>query len=77
MSSLGENANYSQNLFVKLVVAAATEDNYNCKDDDPGAVIIKDMAKAVVVHYVFLQSRFARCRNRLARYYNMTLWNFG
>ena len=32
------------------MVAAATENYDNSKDDDPGAVIVKEMAKAVVVH---------------------------
>ena len=32
------------------VVAAATEYDYNSKDDDPGAVIIEKMAEAVVIH---------------------------
>ena len=40
------------------MVAAATEDNYYGKDYDPSTVVVKNMAKAVVIHYVFLQSRF-------------------
>ena len=33
-----------------LVVAAATENNDNGKDDNPGAVVVKEIAKAVVIH---------------------------
>jgi hypothetical protein len=33
-------------------MAAATENYYNSQNDDPGVVILEDMAKAVVVHYV-------------------------
>ena len=52
-----------------MIATAAEYNNYR-KDYDPGTVvIIKDMAKAVVVHYVILQSRF----ELYARYYNMTL----
>ena len=40
------------------MVAAATEDNNYRKNNYPGTVVVKDMAKAVVIHYVFLQSRF-------------------
>ena len=41
------------------MIAAATENYDNSKDDDPGAVIVKKMAKAVVVHGVFLRCMFA------------------
>ena len=41
------------------MVAAATENYDNSKDDDPGAVIVKEMAKAVVIHSMFLRSMFA------------------
>ena len=27
-----------------LVMAAATEDDHDCKNDDPGAVVVKDVA---------------------------------
>ena len=33
-----------------LAVAAATENDNDCEDYDPGAVIIKKMAKAIVIH---------------------------
>ena len=42
-----------------LVVAAATENNDNGKDDDPGAVIVEKIAKAVVIHSMFLRRMFA------------------
>jgi len=32
------------------VAAAATEHDHDGKDDDPGAVIVKEIAKAVVIH---------------------------
>jgi hypothetical protein len=32
------------------VIAAATEDDYDSKDDDPGAVVVEKIAKAVVIH---------------------------
>ena len=41
------------------MIAAATENYDNSKNDDPGAVIVKEMAKAVVVHSIFLRSMFA------------------
>ena len=41
------------------MVAAATENNDNSKDDDPGAVIVKKMAKTVVIHNMFLRCVFA------------------
>ena len=31
-------------------MAAATEDNDDGKDDNPGAVVVKKIAKAVVIH---------------------------
>ena len=42
-----------------LVVAAATENHDNGKDDDPGAVIVKEMAEAVVIHSKILRCTFA------------------
>lgn len=41
------------------MVAAATEDYDNSKDDNPGAVIVEKMAKAVVIHSMFLRCMFA------------------
>ena len=41
------------------VVAAATEHNDDSQDDDPGAVIVEKMAKAVVIHSMFLRRMFA------------------
>jgi len=35
-----------------LVVAAAAENNDYSKNDYPGAVIVEEMAKAVVIHKV-------------------------
>jgi len=34
------------------VVAATAEHDYDRYDDNPGAVVVKDMTKAVVVHSV-------------------------
>jgi hypothetical protein len=47
------------------MITATAEDNYNRKDYDPGAVVVKDMAKTVVIHYVILQSRFERWLNTI------------
>ena len=41
------------------MVAAATENYDDSKDDDPSAVIVKEMAKAVVIHSMFLRCMFA------------------
>ena len=32
------------------MIAAATENDYYSEDDDPSAVIVKDVAQAVVIH---------------------------
>ena len=38
---------------VTFLVMAATAENYNySKNDDPGAVVVKEMAQAVVVHRI-------------------------
>ena len=42
-------------LFVLLSVIAAAKNDNDSKDDDPSAVVIKEMAEAVVIHYVFLR----------------------
>ena len=62
---MGKKTDYRQNFTVKLVIAAATEYNHNRKDYDPGAVVVKDVAKTVVIHYVILQSRFERWLNTI------------
>ena len=49
----------SKKAIIYLVIAAATENYDNSENDDPGAVIVKEMAKAVVVHSIFLRSMFA------------------
>ena len=49
------------------VVAAATENNHDRKDHDPSAVIVKDVAQAVI-HYVCLRE-LLRDRSRLVSYY--------
>ena len=41
-------------LWLSVIAAAAKNDN-DSKDDDPSAVVIKEMAEAVVIHYVFLR----------------------
>ena len=55
------------------MIAAATEDNYYRQDYDPSTVVVKDMAKAVVIHYVFLQSRFEPWLVTIL----CLFWNFG
>jgi hypothetical protein len=42
-------------LFLWLSVIAAAKNDNDSKDDDPSAVVIKKMAEAVVIHYVFLR----------------------
>ena len=50
------------------VIAAATENNNDSKNDYPCAVIIEKVAKAVVIHSMFLRSMFA-ILNRSFTYY--------
>ena len=40
---------------MEALVAAAAKHDYDSKDDNPGAVIVKEMAEAVVVHNVLLK----------------------
>ena len=44
---------------MKSVIAAATEDDDDGENYDPGAVIVEEIAKAVVIHSMFLRSMFA------------------
>ena len=53
-----ENAEVYQNMPLS-VVAAATEDNYYSKNYDPSAVVIKDVAQAVVIHMFSLRELIA------------------
>ena len=41
------------------MVAAATENYDDSQNDDPGAVIVEKMAKAVVIHSKFLRRLIA------------------
>ena len=41
-------------------MAAATENYYNSQNDDPGVVIVEDMTKAVVIHYVSSKMVYGR-----------------
>ena len=41
--------------FSLAAAAAAAEENDECYNDDPGTVIIKKMAKTIVIHNVFLR----------------------
>ena len=48
------------------MVAAATEYDYYRKDNYPSAiVVVKNVAKTVVIHYVILQSLFERWLNTI------------
>ena len=38
------------------MIAAAAEYDNDSKDDDPGAVVVKKIAKTVVIHNMFLRS---------------------
>ena len=52
------------------LIAAAAENENDCKDNYPGAVVVKNVAKAIVVHrYVPPWSSFGRIR-RLVTYYD-------
>lgn len=56
-------------LHYRLVVAAATENYNDSKDNNPSAVVIKDVAQAVVVHYVCLRELLRWALARLILYY--------
>ena len=43
-----------------LIVAAATENYDDSKNDDPGAVVVKKMAQAVVVHKMYVPPKMFR-----------------
>ena len=45
-----------KNAYKSLIIAATAENYYYSKNDNPCTVIIKEMAKTVVVHSMFLQS---------------------
>ena len=42
----------------KSAVAAATEHEDDCKNDDPGAVVVEEITKTVVIHICFPPSAF-------------------
>ena len=44
---------------MKSVIAAATENDNDSKDDYPCAVVVKEIAKAVVIHMFASGSYFA------------------
>ena len=48
----------SKKAIIYLVIAAATENYDNSENDDPGAVIVKEMAKAVVHQKVLRKKVF-------------------
>jgi hypothetical protein len=52
-TSSGSERGFAPKFTVHSVVAAATEYNHDRKDYDPGAVIVKQMAQAVVIHICF------------------------
>ena len=52
------------------MVAAATEYDDYSKNDDPGAVVVEEIANAVVIHS-FLQMLFGEGRR------DMPSWSFG
>ena len=54
------------------MIAAATENYDNSENDDPCAVIVKKMAKAVVIHSMFLRCVFAIV-HRSFSYYEKTV----
>ena len=50
------------------MIAAAAKDDYDCKNYNPGAVIVKDVAKAVV-HYVPPKMLFSAFFRRTLTFY--------
>ena len=50
---LGASKRYRQKIEA-LMITAATKYDHDCENDDPGAVVVKDVAKTVVIH-MFLQ----------------------
>lgn len=50
-----KRALWARLFFWLSVIAAAAKNDNDSKDDDPSAVVIKEMAEAVVIHYVFLR----------------------
>jgi len=52
-----------------LVIAAAAKNNDYSKDYNPGAVIVKEMAEAVVIHSMFLRGCYCAASRRLFTYY--------
>ena len=49
----GASNRYRQKIEALMITTAAENDHYS-KNDDPGAVVVKDVAKTVVIH-MFLQ----------------------
>lgn len=41
-----------------LVIAAATKDDNDGENDNPGAVVVEEVAKAVVIHMCFPPKAF-------------------
>ena len=56
LSLVVKKANFSRFF---SVVAAATENYDDSENDNPGAVIVEKMAKAVVIHSMFLRRMLA------------------
>ena len=56
----------------ELVVAATTENYDNSEDDDPSAVIVKKMAKTVVIHKISSLRYMCFDRERGSHYHNMS-----
>jgi hypothetical protein len=44
---------------VQSVIAAAAENDNDCKDDYPGTVVVEEIAKAVIIHMFASGSYFA------------------
>ncbi len=57
------------------LIAAATENKHDCKDNYPGAVVVEKVAKAIVVHrYVPPWSSFGRCARLVTYYESEKIW---
>ena len=49
----GSDRGFALKFTAQLIIAAATEYNHNSQDNDPGAVVVEEMAQAVVIHICF------------------------
>ena len=51
---------FANKVLFALIIAAATEDYDYSENDDPGAVVVEEMAQAVVVHKMYVPPKMFR-----------------